>query len=117
LLLAKLRPSERKLNTGFPPPGRAGGKLKFIRAELDYVAGCAHDWTLVIDADVVGERQVDVGLLGWNAKVQRLHHLAVLSPPDVLLVVVAHRATITMLGSMVQARLASPPAGPGWRLR
>jgi len=66
-------------------------------AKLDHVPGSAHDGALVVDADVVGLRQIELGLLRWNAELQLLHHLAVSGPANMLLAVITHPAIIASL--------------------
>ena len=87
LLLAKCRPSDRKLKTG-TPPGRAGGKANVIGTNL--VACGSHHRPRIVDPDVVGLREIEFALMARDREIQSLHQLAVLRPTDVLLVVVAH---------------------------
>jgi hypothetical protein len=60
------------------------------RGELDAVLGGAHHRPEIVYPDVVRLRQVSRGLPRRDAEHQRLHHLAVFGPGDVLFIVVAH---------------------------
>jgi hypothetical protein len=94
LLLAKCRPSERKLKTG-APSGRAGGKAKVIGTSSTWL-GLASP-ARIVDADVIGLREVELTLMARVREIQSLHHFPILGPPDVLLVVVAHVSLVRTL--------------------
>jgi hypothetical protein len=85
LLLAKCLPSDRKLK-----PWEGKGH----RHQCDLVACGSHHRPGVVDPDVVGLRKIELALMARDPEVQSLHHLAVVGPPDVLFVVVAHLANL-----------------------
>ena len=100
-LLSNRRPSDRKLKTG-PPFGLAGGKPKPHRRQLDAISGRAHDRTEIVDPDIVRLREIALGLIGGRAQGERLHHLLILAPLHVLLVVVAHTPIRQALGPLLR---------------
>lgn len=96
LLFAKFRPSERKLNTGFPP-GRDGGKLKFMEQSSTTLpeARMTGPWSLMRTSSACGSSVCCVGMPS-----SILHHLAVFGPANMLLVVITHPAIIASLAKL-----------------
>jgi hypothetical protein len=66
------------------------GKSEFHRRQFDALVSDLHDRPPVADPDIVRLPQINLVLLRRGAQLQKLHHLAVLGPGDVWLVVVAH---------------------------
>jgi len=90
LLWSKRRPSERKLKDRTAARARRREAEPHQR-ELDAFRASAHNRPEIVDSDVVGPRQIELGLSRRdNAERQILHQLAICGPGDVLLVVVAH---------------------------
>ena len=89
LLFAKCLPSDRKLKTG-APRALVGGKLKVIGTSSIPSPAARITGPVSLISDVVGLGEIEFALMARNREVQSLHHLAVLGPTDVLLVVVAH---------------------------
>jgi len=65
-------------------------KAEGHRRKLDPIAGGPHHGSRIANPDVVGLRQVALALFSRRAEGEPLHHLAILSPLHMLLVVVAH---------------------------
>ena len=77
-----------------PTPGPRWREAEVHLDEFDHVAGRTHDRSHVVDPDVVRLGQIEFCLLRWYLQLQRLHHLAVFNPANVLLIGIAHPVRI-----------------------
>ena len=66
LLSAKWRPSDRKLNTGPPRPVRWEAEIHLRK--FDIVSGGAHHRSHIVNLNVVSLREIELALMGRNAK-------------------------------------------------
>jgi hypothetical protein len=70
--------------------GPSWRERKGHRHQFELVARGPDHRPRIVDPDVVGLREIEFALMTWDREVQGLHHLTVLGPPDVLLIIVAH---------------------------